>query len=392
MSVSLSSVTITTDAFAGLSSTGVTYTTASVGWTNLSSSSSDFRIVNDDLSIVSDNITVAGGASGSHTVTGLDLNSTVKLFLQRYEVDSWVQQTSSVSGLDYVEATTYTSSISLNVGSTSASLSWTNPGSSTTTYIVHYIREGFVNDSETQIATVVDHSSTLTNLTQGQGYRVMVSVIEGETTKMIGDILTFTTSAGAAMVITEGPFASYISLDWGDSVDGTGANYRIANRDVSGGGDDILVESSAISSAIIADLEPGTSYVFVLQRLELGENWSDQSQSLVTTPTSSMTVGSIGSATLEVSWGNLYDGAQFEVLFNGESAGITTETSMVLRDLSADTSYTLELNVLELGESLGLSSLGLSTNQTLSQKYKLPVTIPVVTLVLLIILFLMKKK
>lgn len=392
MSIELSTITVTTDPFSGIGLDSVSYTTVSVSWQNASSSSAEFRIVGDEgSSIESSNIQVSGGATGSHTVSSLDLNTTVKLYLERYEVDSWVRQTSSNTGLDYVEATTLDSSVSINVGSSSASISWTNPGidPSITTYSVQYISAG-ANDSATQNGSVVDHSSLLTNLTQGQEYMVMVSVIEGETTKRIGNIINFTTSSGAAMEISEGPFASYIALDWSASSDG--GDFRIVNRDTNGGGDSVLVESATITSAIIADLEPGSTYVFVLQRLELGGDFSDQSQSMVSTPTSTISVGSVGSQTLEVSWGNLYDGAIFEVFFNGESAGTTTETTMTLRDLAADTSYTIALNVLELGESLGLSSLGLSTNQSLSQKFKLPITIPAVTLILLIILFLMKKQ
>jgi len=389
-SVTLSTISVKTDPFAGLTLSGVSYTTVSVQWQNASSSSADFRIVSDDGSISSEDIQVSGSGTGTYTVTGLDLNTTVKLFLERFEVDTYIRQTSSSSGIDYVEATTLTTEISINIGSSSAQLTWQNPGtdSSLTSFQVEYILAG--TEEPIFEAPVTDHSALLTGLTQGEGYIYSVSVIEGETTKRIGNFTQFETSSGAAMEITSGPFASYIELDWSASVDSIGT-YRIVNRDTDGN-DDVLVDSSVITSAVIRDLTPGTSYIFVLQRLELGGDYSDQSQSVVSTPTTNLSVGSVGSQTIEVTWGNLYDGAQFEVMFNGTSAGQTDATSMILRDLVADTNYSVQLNVIELGESLGLSALGITTNQSLIQKLKLPITLPIAVAVLLVVAFMMMKK
>ena len=391
MSVTLSSISVKTDSFAGLSLASVSYTQISVQWTNVSSSAADFRVVNDDGSISSETIQVAGGSTGSYTATGLNLGTAEKLYLERFEIDTWIRQTSSSSGIDYVDATTFSTSVSSNIGSTSASLSWQDPGidPSLTSYSIQYISAG-ANDSETLTGTVLDHSSLLTGLTQGQEYLAAVFVTEGETTKRIGGTITFTTSSGAAMEIKSGPFSSYLELDWSASAS-DGGEYRIVNRDTSSGSDDVLIESASITTAVIRDLIPGDSYVFVLQRLELSGDFSDQSQSVVTTPTTNLSVGSTGSQTLSVTWGNLNDGAQFEVFFNGTSAGQTSDTDMILRDLEADTNYTIELNVIELGESLGLSSLGISTNQSLSQKLKLPVTLPLVVIVLIVAFMMMKK-
>ena len=113
MSVTLSSTTITTDPFAGLSLTGSGYTNVTVSWENVSSSSADFRIVNEDGSFESENITVAGSGSGIYNITGLGASETDKYFLQRWEIDSWIQQTSSTSGLDYVQSTTKDTSLTI---------------------------------------------------------------------------------------------------------------------------------------------------------------------------------------------------------------------------------------------------------------------------------------
>ena len=145
MSVTLSSTTVTTDPFAGLSLTSSGYTNVTVSWENVSSSSADFRIVNEDESFESENITVAGSGSGTYTVTGLEASSTDKYFLQRWEIDSWIQQTSSTSGLDYVQSTTKDTSLTIAVGSSSASVSWIDPGVTDVTYSLNVVNQDNVD-------------------------------------------------------------------------------------------------------------------------------------------------------------------------------------------------------------------------------------------------------
>ena len=91
----------------------------------------------------------------------------------------------------------------------------------------------------------------------------------------------------------------------------------MVSRDATSGNDDVLVEKSNVRTAIVADLIPGTSYIFVLQRLELDGTWEDQSQTVISTPTTSISIGSIASQTIEVTWGSLYENANYELLFNG---------------------------------------------------------------------------
>ena len=394
MSVTLSSTTVTTDPFAGLSLTNTGYTNVTVSWENVSSSSADFRIVNEDGSFESENVTVAGNGSGSYTVTGLEASETEKYFLQRWEIDSWIQQTSSTSGLDYVQSTTKDTSITIAVGSSSASVSWVDPGVTNATYSLNVVNQDDVEFP----ASISGTSAIVQDLNQGDVYQLSLFVQEGsgEITQVskssgVDGVIEFVPSVSAAIVIESGPFASYVELDWSDSVDGTGASYRIVSRDTSSGSDDVVVDSATITNATIADLTPGTSYIFVLQRLELDGSWQDQSQSLITTPSTSISIGSVGSSVLEVSWDQIYDGAKFELLFNGESSGVTQDTSVILRDLEPSTSYKLELTVIELNESVGISNLGVTTNQSLVQSLKLSVTLPILAVVIIVIIMMMKK-
>jgi len=344
----LDTKSITTDAFAGLSSNGVTYTTSTVTWVNVSQTSATFRIV--EASTTSSDIIVAAGATGTYTATGLSDETAYTFTLERFEVDTWVQQTSSTSGLDHVESTTYSSTLSVATGSTSTEVTFSNPGLTGMTYNVS------IGSSDVTI-TDDSHATAFTGLDQGATYTVVLSVVEnGETTEL--DTVSLTTSAAAAMVLT-GPFASYVELDWSASVDGSGSNYRIVDRTSA---DDVLVTSSSATLATIQDLNPGQSYNFVLQREEPNLSWSDQSEITTTALTTSLSIASVASKTIEVSWSNLYTGAEFELFYNGTANGKTTDLVSILRDLSPSTAYELELVVYELGEAVGLSTLGMTTN------------------------------
>lgn len=355
--VVLDTKSITTDAFAGLSSSGVTYTTSTVTWINVASTNATFRIV--EASATSDEIIVAAGATGSYTATTLAHGTAHTFTLERYEVDTWIQQTSSTSGLDYVESTTFSSTMSLATGSSSSNVTFSDPGLTGSEYSLKHYVTGSTDVSTSSVETNT-HASTISGLEQGVSYTVELYVTEGGADYLL-DTSAFTTSAAAAMVLT-GPFASYVQLDWSASTDGQGSNYRITNRVDSV--DDVLVASSTATEATIQDLTPGNSYTFVLQREELDATWSDQSEISTTALTTSLSIASVASKTIEVSWSNLYAGAEFELFYNGTANGKTTDLTSILRDLSPSTAYELELVIYELGEVVGLTTLGLTTNDS----------------------------
>jgi len=380
--VILDSTTITTDPFAGLSSGGVTYTTSTLSWVNVSSDAAVFRVVGESTAIgfsqESESITVSTGGTGTYTFTTLSPVSTYKFTLERYEIDSWIQQTSSTSGLDYVESTTYTSTLSVATGSSSSSVTFSNPGITGGSYTLkHYSEGGSVVSSSVSQDT---YAAFINNLEQGVTYTVELYVTENDVEYLL-DTSTLTTSAAAAMVLT-GPFSSYVVLDWSASVDGQGSNYRIVDRTESG--DVTLVSSSSASEATIQDLTPGSKYVFVLQREELNASWSDQSEITTTALTTALSISSVASKTVEVTWSNLYDGAEFELFYNGTANGKTTDLSSILRDLTPSTAYELELVVYELGVAVGLSSLGMTTNDSFLASNSVTISIIIAIIALIV--------
>lgn len=382
MSVILATQTVTTDKFAGLSLDGVTYTTASLSWTNTSTASANFRIVG--TSFTSEEITVAGSSVGTYVVTEMQPGSSNNFYLQRYEIDEWIQQTSSTTGLDYVSVTTFNTAMTINPGSSSASVVWTNPGvASSTEYTITYTPAGEADVT----LTTTDDSVILSGLSDGLSHGIVLSVTEGGSLYTLTSD-TFTTSSNVAMVIEAGPFASYIDIDWEDSVAGASINYRIVNR--VDGNDDVMISQTDATSATIRDLTPGTTYKFVLQRLEFDGSWADQNELSTTTHTTSISIGSVGSETMMVSWGATYEGAIYELFYNGTSAGETSDVSTALKGLQPNTAYELELTIRELGESVGLSTLGMETNDKLLNNSNMMI-IAAVVLAIIVAIMMMKK-
>lgn len=369
---------VKTDAFAGLSLDNITYSSCDLSWINVSASSATFRIVSDDF--VSEDVIVPGGEKGIYKVTDLVPGTTQNFYLQRFEIDEYVQQTSSSSGIDYVAVSTYSTKLSISTGSSAAKISWSNPGvSDSTEYIVKY------NDMEVSASGT---SHIVSGLEDGVEYTLSLSVVENGNTILL-DTQVFTTSSNVAMEILN-VFASYVELDWGDSVDGNSINYRIVSRTEDG--DDVLVENTEKTEAVIRELNPGTTYTFVLQRLEIDGSWEDQNSVIVTTLTNSISVGSLASRSMMVSWSNMYSGAVYELFYNGKSAGQTTKTEISLKDLESDTEYELELAVIELGETVGLAKLGIQTNQKFLSVSNTPLVTGLLLAILIAILFMKMRK
>lgn len=400
--VLLHTVSTKTDAFAGMSSGGVTYGSATLRWTNASKSQAKFQVVDDDGRTFADTTVVDGEQEGEVVVKssgGLDAK---KFYLERLEVGEWVRQTST-SSLDYVLVSTPKVSLSVATGSTSAKVSWPSRVLNSK-YLVYYDvqEEEITPNSPSAQANVKGGTgqALLSGLVQGKSYNVMLGAEEDGQVVALARA-SFTTSVAAQMVIT-GPFASYMGIDWSDSVDGSGPNgsqYRIVHRD--SGSDYVLAESSTETKATIQDLLPGSEYNIVLQRQELGGNWSDQNEVVANTVSASLSLSSVASKTIAVTWPKLYEGAQFEVFYtapggtpvgNGRTAAHAAsrenELSSTLRNLKPGTSYSIDLVIYELEQAVGLAKLGLTTKEGIGAKSM----IGIVAVILLILGFLLLNK
>ena len=393
-SVLLDSIEVQTDPYAGMSTVSVGYVDAIVQWQNPSDTTATFRVVAEDGSLLSTETEVGSNNTHQHVLfMPGPLGTSTKAYLERYEIDTWIRQTSTTS-LDYVLISKPTTNMTITSGSTTAKVTFPTPVDAT-----YYVAYGVTNRTENRILATTSGSAAevlITGLTEGQTYMIGLFVMfpqhavehEFNAGGEQGDFLhetTFSTSSNAEMVVT-GPFASYMVLDWSASVDGQGSNYRIVNRVSTS--DDVLAVSSTQTTATIQDLQPGSEYRVVLQRLELDGSWSDQNEIIANTLISSLSLTSIASQTLELNWTSLYAGATFEIMYgvsggNLVGGGSTQELSTILRDLKAGTTYDLQLVVYELGQAVGLARLGMTTKEGLSSKLAMGAVAIIVVLIIM---------
>jgi hypothetical protein len=403
-SVLLDTITVRTEAFAGLSSGDVFFTHAELEWTNPSTSDAEFRVVSEDAApLTSSSTTLSGGQKTTRNVFPLEPGTSNKLYLERLEFGEWIRQTST-SEMDYALVSTPTTSMSVTSGSTTAKVTFQAPVADAT-YSITYGTNPLELDSSAPVSiSGTTGEAIMSGLSQGQAYTVQMyvmypdNIVQEFGPSESGVVLSqtsFTTSNNAEMVVT-GPYASYMLLDWSESVDGTGSNYRIVHRE-QGVEDYVLATSSTTTNATIQDLRPGTEYNIVLQRLEVNGTWSDQNEVVVNTLTSALSMSSVASTTLEVSWNLLYPGANFEVLYSksgGEAStsGQTQETSVILRNLESATDYEISLLVYELGQASLLSTLGMTTKSRRGMSSNTKLGILLVVVGILVAVLLRKKK
>lgn len=376
-SVLVDSITVTTDKFAELSQSNITYTTADLSWVNVSSDTVTFRIVNEAGTPVSSQVIVPGSESGSASIIGLPQQSTNKLYLQRNEHDSWIQQTSSTSGIDYVLTSVKKTSVSTSIGSQAAIIQWTQQHDTASyTLSVTDSSGSTVTFPNSSVVTENDqHAITIPNLTTGSTYSVSLTVDELKEDGTSGVVLwtsNFSTSDAATFQVDE-TYASYASVSW--TADGAGltesdgvADFRVMGKKASESSYSEYVPSTpdTTNAAIIDDLLPGTQYDLKLQRLGVTGSWNDQVQITLTTKSTSMSVQSVGSRSLEIHWTSIYSNAIYQLKYQAAGGVVNTyndgniqTVQAILSGLSPNTEYGIELFVVENGGLVGVAKLAL---------------------------------
>ena len=368
--VLLDKVTVTTDPYAILSIVAFGYTSVKLSWTNVSSESVTYRVADESGTPVTEEIELSGGSQNASNILDLTQGTTYKYYLERNEFGEWVRQTSSTTGVDYVQFTTLDTSLSVSVGSSSATVQWPQPpvtsnffldytdsvtGTTKTVPLVDLIRNGDVV------------KANLSGLETSRNYSVVLKVNEGSVHELAS--LSFTTSESSSLVI-EKTYASYVSLYW--SGDASGEEDGEADYKIIGGiGSDTsqtYIESTTSLSGNITGLIPGEVYVFTLQRLEVNGSWSSQATVQTTMLTTPLNVESVGSESVKLSWSPLYTGAQYELRYSINSGsqdvfedGLITGSEAIVSSLQSSTAYDFELYIYELGSPVGLATLGLGS-------------------------------
>ena len=394
----VSAKNVHTDSLAELSQTKITYFTVDLTWNNPSQDTAVYRVVDKtDPSapvVVSPQTTVAASAAATVTRTGMQVGRTYHHFLERLEHDTWTQQTSSTIGVDHVVTTTRTNSVSTSVGAETVQIMWDYK------YDTRYSVNVFASGQSTVVATLqakdVDlengvHSVTLKGLAKGKAY---VGELFSDDNGRVATIseFNFVTSIASTFQVNS-VFASYATITWFHH--GAGAfekdgmadfrvlrrNARVAAESLPASQWEVGVASTpdTTNNATVRDLKAGTMYDLKLQRLKLNSGWSDEASIVVTTKTTSVSIGEVGSSSVEAAWGPIYNGAIYLVRY-GPTTGELVDFDGTIRDktvgidvlgqlkiavltgLEPSTNYIVELFVEEEGELVGIATVALGTS------------------------------
>jgi len=367
------SLTVTTDAYAQLSSNDTKHTTTSVSWVNTASGVANFRVIGTSTE---ENLQqtlrgLEGNATGTLDFVGLVPGVVYTFNLYRGEFSAWVLQTSSTTGTDVLVVSPLTTTLSTSVGSSAAVVQWQKKYENAS-YVVDVSDSSGNSVSGIGSVTVSGdvHEAIITGLEKNTVYTANLSVIESEITTQISTA-SFTTSESATFQL-DSMFASYANVSW--TVDGSNevdnqADMRILSRLSTASSFTEAMPSTpdTTNSYTLTDLLPGTAYVLKLQRLSVdGSSWSDQAEITVTTLTTSLNIIGLASRSISINWPSIYDGAVYQVSYTSDGGtttihggGTMTETDVVLRDLSPGNEYVIKLSVEELGTLVGVARTAL---------------------------------
>ena len=309
-------------------------------------------------------------------VRELSPGTTYKITLFRFEHNQWVRQEGEVT-----ETTKSPPEVISSIASGSALFRWDqvydgapyqlqvlDGGDSLGTYEGSNISTG----SDGKLFALVN------GLSLGTRYTALLKVREinrqlNPFTTNLRDI-GFTTSEGATLQVGT-VLLSSVQLLWslGDVKEEDGiAEFRIRQRkNPSGEFSDVTPWiPDSTTSTTITGLEPSTSYRFGLDRLGLdGQPKPQVLVDVVTLGDIEIRIEETNSTSLKVSWDEVYEGAQYVLVYTEEegspvtfAGGPIVQTGATLAGLRPETNYRLELYIIENDNLVGSSSMVLGTH------------------------------
>lgn len=363
----LSTKTVTTDAQASMTLVSTGYTTAMVSFTNPSLNPAHFRIMLG-TSVVAPETTVEAGTTVTLETTGLTIGSSHSLILQREEFGSWLPQGNALSA-----HTKSITEVNTSTSSEAALLSWTN--THTAVHRIDVYNKTNLNSTLQEISSVDVNSSTnkneiiITSLSNQNTYITQILVLEGGVYHLIKSV-EFTPSELANLNV-DAVFATYVELSYDDGdvgqyEDDDEAEFRIWRSDAGTGADAVMImDWTPDTTKTFTDtgLSPGVMYQYILRRRGMDGSSVTQDSKTVTTKTTQVTIGEIGSKTLGFNWLSAYDSAAYTYKINGVEVN-TSEVSAMRTALSPDTDYTFEVFIREQGQTVLMSSITQKTDKS----------------------------
>lgn len=370
----LDTATVTTDAQAQLSTSSSRHTDATFTFTNSSASQGIYRIVTGSQNytgLVARSPEITVGPNETKTVIAATLSSGTgyNFYLQRKEFGSWVQQ-----GTKKILATKNIQDVNVSTSSKAAVVSW---GKTHTAGYSVRLYDKSANSTQINAVTATLNTSTnkyeavFTGLSNTINYRISIQTVEQNMNssgryynqwRAVGGA-EFTPSSLANLDV-DAIFASYADLSWDDGDVGEDeedgeAEFRVWRSDGGTGTNAVLImDWTPDTTKTFTDtgLVPGTGYRYQLHRKGVDGAIVNQDTKEATTMKTELADGVPWSTVIQWSWAEVYEGAVTRHRLTpagGET--VTTPvsgTTVVLRNLTPDTSYTFEIVVIEKGEEV----------------------------------------
>lgn len=363
----LSTETVTTDAQASMTLVSTGYKTAMVSFTNPSLSPAQFRIM-FGTAVVAPETTVEAGAIVTLEATGLSIGSTPSIILQRKEFGSWLPQGNALSA-----PTKSITEVNTSTSSKAALLTWTN--THTTIHRIDLYNKTNLTSKLQEISSVTVNSTTnnnevaISSLSNQNTYIAQILVLEGGVYHLIESV-EFTPSDLANLNV-DAVFATYVELSWDDGDVGQyeeddEAEFRLWRSNAGTGANAVMIMDwtpDTTKTFTDTNISPGTGYKYQLYRKGVDGAVVLQASTEITTKTTQVTIGEIGSKTLGFNWLSAYDGAAYTFKINGVEVN-TSGINAMRTGLSPDTDYTFEVFIFEKGQAVLMSSIVQKTDKS----------------------------
>lgn len=375
--VTISSATVTTDAFSTLTIQSHGFTNGVLLITSNAKVTSSFRIKNQAGTVITPaDISVPAGGTAAFSLTKLTPGSTTNYNLERLEYGNYVPQSSDPSNVNNMTSlTTDIMSMTVSTATVHANIAFNIPSTVTPVpEVVVLIQNKTDFDANTtgnmQLlnvpaatgATVV----SIDGLTAATAYTAVLMTRDRSTpnshysdgfAENTIDMKNFTTSLSGNLSIGA-VFCSYTTLTWtGDSNE----MYRVI--DTKGA---IVAADGPPGTIMVSSLVPGTNYTFALQ-MKSGTTYQNVASATCTTPTTTVTIQGVTDSQCTASWTSVYDKAAYEVTVTSSASKSVVQTldtsalTQVVKGLSPKNTYVIALMVIENNTATTVSRAALGT-------------------------------
>lgn len=380
-----------TDPYSTLTVSSVGYFSAVLLASNKGTSAASFRIRRDSATGPTTTAqTINAGQTWTCNVTDtwpIAPGNTYKFMLERSEAGAWVAQIPDSSNMAMWTSVTTPSAVLglVSTSPTSLTVSWPLTASAvpapewslgltkdtTSTALADAIKTMSWATVPVSASGATTATVTVNTLSSATKYAVWLCIKDRSTASTytpdkfavipVNSQVYATTALGALSVTSTR--VSYAKLSWtGNATDA----YRVV--DTSNVNAIVATSTGSTNNFSYKGLAGGKTYKLSLQRTAADGSFVEESTAQIVTPSTTMSITSVGSTEIQIAWGAVYDGAMFEVHYGTSPSTMKvlnpgTALTATITNLAPNSTYAVELYVIENNSAVGVAALSLGTDK-----------------------------